>query len=111
MNAKLAESLAEAIAALSPEDYALFQESLVTKTVQKTLGVAGGYACIRNTRIPVWTLISLSQQGMDEEALLRNFPGLTPFDLLAARMYYRTHTAEIDALITSHHSEEAWDDI
>ncbi|RMF63583.1 MAG: DUF433 domain-containing protein [Cyanobacteria bacterium J069] len=111
MNTKLVESLAEAIAALSPEDYALFHESLVLKTVRKTPGVAGGYACIRQTRIPVWTLISLSQQGMDEETLLRNFPGLTSFDLLTARVYYRTHTEEIDALITSHHSEEAWDEV
>lgn len=109
MNAKLVESLAEAIAALPTEDYALFQETLIAKMVRKTPGLAGGYACIRDTRIAVWTLISLANQGMDEAALLRNFPGLVPFDLMAARIYYQAHTGEIDALITSHNSEEAWD--
>lgn len=64
MNAKLVESLAEAVNALSPEDYTLFQSTLITKTIQKTLGVCGGHARIRNTRISVWTLISLAKQGV-----------------------------------------------
>ncbi len=109
VNPKLVESLAEAINALAPDDYALFQSTLITKTIQKAEGICGGHARIRNTRIAVWTLISLTQQGMDEDALLHNFPGLTPFDLLAARAYYRANTGEIDALIVSHHSEDDWD--
>ena len=79
--------------------------------VQKTPGVAGGHACIRQTRIAVWTLISFIQQGLTESDLIRNFPGLTPLDLLAARIYYQTHQQEIDDLITSHHSEEDWDNV
>ena len=31
--------------------------------IQHTPGVCGGNACIRNTRIPVWTLVSLRSQG------------------------------------------------
>ncbi|MFM2313782.1 MAG: hypothetical protein RLZZ04_3058 [Cyanobacteriota bacterium] len=27
----------------------------ITEVIQKTPGVSGGHACIRNTRIPVWT--------------------------------------------------------
>jgi uncharacterized protein (DUF433 family) len=77
--------------------------------VKKTPGVAGGHACIRNSRIAVWTLISLYQQGMDAGELLKNFPSLTSFDLLAAQVYYQTHQDEIDTLITSHHSEEGWE--
>ncbi|WP_008318613.1 DUF433 domain-containing protein [Leptolyngbya sp. PCC 6406] len=109
MNPQLATSLAEAVSALSIEDFQAFQADLLGHMVQKTPGVAGGHACIRNTRIAVWTLISLAQQGLDETALIRNFPGLTPFDLLAARVYYQTHPGEIDTLMASHHSEEAWD--
>lgn len=109
VNTRLVESLAEAINALAPDDYALFQETLIAKTIQKTEGVCGGHARIRNTRIAVWTLISLLQQGMDDEALLNDFPGLTPFDLLAVRTYYEANPVEIDSLITSHHSEEGWD--
>ncbi|MEB3290443.1 MAG: DUF433 domain-containing protein [Leptolyngbya sp.] len=110
MNTQLATSLAEAVSALSLEDFQAFQIALLGHMVQKTPGVAGGHACIRQTRIAVWTLISLAQQGLEETDLIRNFPGLTPLDLLAARIYYQTHQNEIDHLITSHHSEEDWDD-
>jgi uncharacterized protein (DUF433 family) len=91
------------------EDFQAFQSALLSHIVKKTSGVAGGHACIRNTRIAVWTLISLSQQGMSESALLNNFLGLTSFDLLAAQVYYQAHQDEINALIDSHHSEEGWE--
>jgi Protein of unknown function (DUF433) len=52
-----------------------------------------------NTRIPVWTIVSLHNQGADEVELLRNFPSLTLFDLAATRAYYATHRAEIDSLV------------
>ena len=109
MNTKLVESLAEAVSALSAEDYSLFQATLIDKAVQKTAGVCGGHARVRNTRIAVWTLISLAQQGMDDAALIKDFPGLTYFDLLAARLYYQANRQEIDSLVASHHSEEGWD--
>ena len=111
MNPQLATSLAEAVSALSIEDFQAFQIALLGHMVQKTPGVAGGHACIRQTRIAVWTLISFIQQGLTESDLIRNFPGLTPLDLLAARIYYQTHQQEIDDLITSHHSEEDWDNV
>lgn len=111
MNTQLANSLAEAVSALSLEDFQVFQAALLNHIVKKTPGVAGGHACIRNTRIAVWTLISLAQQGMDDQGLIKNFPGLTPFDLLAARGYYQTHQAEIDPLIASHHGEDGWDEV
>lgn len=110
MNAKLVESLAEAVNALSSDDYLLFQSTLIDKAVQKTAGVCGGHARVRNTRIAVWTLISLAEQGMDDDALVKDFLGLTHFDLLAARLYYRANRQEIDSLITSHHSDEEWGD-
>lgn len=109
MNTKLVESLAEAVNALSADDYSLFQTTLIDKAVQKTAGVCGGHARVRNTRIAVWTLISLAHQGMDDAALVKDFPGLTYFDLLAARLYYQANRPEIDSLVASHHSEEGWD--
>ncbi|WP_204137124.1 DUF433 domain-containing protein [Halomicronema sp. CCY15110] len=107
MNTKLVESLVEAVQSLPPEDYALFQTTLSDRLVRKTPGVAGGHACIRSTRIAVWTLISLQQQGADDAELLHNFPGLTPLDLVATRAYYVGHAEEIDNLIASHPAEEA----
>ncbi len=107
MNVKLVESLVQAIESLPPEDYALFQEQLTNRSVQKTDGVCGGHARIRNTRIAIWTLISLQHQGANDAELLRNFPGLTPFDLSVARAYYAHHTTEIDSAISD---EDGMDD-
>ncbi|MGB3788638.1 MAG: DUF433 domain-containing protein [Phormidesmis sp.] len=109
MNTKLVESLAEAINALSADDYSLFHSTLIDRAIQKTVGVCGGYARVRNTRIAVWTLISLTDQGMDDDALLENFPGLTYFDMLAVRLYYQANRQEINSLILSHHSDDGWD--
>ena len=38
--------------------------------IQKTKGICGGYARIRDTRIPVWSLVSLRLQGANKEYLL-----------------------------------------
>ncbi|MBH8567071.1 DUF433 domain-containing protein [Nostoc sp. CENA67] len=67
--------------------------------IQKTPGVCGGNARIRDTRIPVWTLVSFRQQGASEEELLRNYPVLTPEDLKIAWSYYEEHAQEIDRVI------------
>ena len=69
------------------------------EVIQKTSGVSGGYACVRNTRIPVWTLVSLRQQGATEQELLNNYPGLTLEDLTAVWGYYYNHKSEIDLTI------------
>lgn len=46
---------------------------------------------------------------MADDALVKDFPGLTHFDLMAARLYYQANRQEIDGLIASHHSNEGWD--
>lgn len=67
--------------------------------IQKTPGVCGGNARIRDTRIPVWTLVSFRQQGVPEQELLENHPGLSQQNLTAAWSYYAQHFAEIDQII------------
>lgn len=109
MNTKLVESLVQVIESLPPEDYAMFQQQLTTRSIQKTEGVCGGHARIRNTRIPVWTIISLQNQEANDLELLQNFPVLTPFDLVVARDYYSHHALEIDRLIASYHEEDEFD--
>jgi uncharacterized protein (DUF433 family) len=106
MNTKLVLSLAQVIESLAPDEYALLQEKLKSRIIQKTIGVCGGYARIRNTRIPVWTIISLQQQGADTVELLRNFPTLTVDDLTNVRNYYSTYQEEIDCAIASHQHEQ-----
>jgi type III restriction enzyme len=67
--------------------------------VQKTPGVCGGDACIRNTRITVWGLVLSRRLGASDASILENIVGLTPDDLEAAAAYYRDNSAEIDEAI------------
>ncbi len=91
---------------LAPEENAFLQEKLQNLTIQSTPGICGSHARIRNTRIPVWTIISLSQQGDDTNELLRNYPSLMLSDLSATWVYYNTHKEEIDNLIASHNEDD-----
>jgi type III restriction enzyme len=67
--------------------------------IKKTSGVCGGDACIGDTRIPVWTLVGLRQQGVSDRDLLQDYPTLTPADLEAAWQYLAAHRAEVEAAI------------
>lgn len=57
----------------------------------------GGAACIRQTRIPVWLLVSLQAQGADDAYLLEDYPDLTVSDLANARSYAIAYPEEIEA--------------
>jgi type III restriction enzyme len=67
--------------------------------IQHTPGVCGGEACIRQTRIPVWTLVSLRSQGATDNELLKEYPSLTQTDLEAAWHYYQNHQNDIEQTI------------
>jgi len=67
--------------------------------VQKTPGVCGGDACIRNTRHTIWGLVEWQQLGLSNERILEHHPDLTLADLDAAWNYYREHKEEIDQAI------------
>ncbi|MBD2310778.1 DUF433 domain-containing protein [Desertifilum sp. FACHB-1129] len=101
MNAKLVNSLVQIIESLTPEEQSLLFERLHNNTIQVTPGVCGGQPRIRNTRIPVWTLVAFRQQGADDEELLRNYPTLNPADLSATWLYYEQHREECDRVIAS----------
>jgi uncharacterized protein (DUF433 family) len=74
--------------------------------VRKTPDVCGGEACIRNSRIMVWLLVSLMRQGMTDDDLLANYPTLALEHLDAARAYCRQHPEEIDAAIAASEEHE-----
>ena len=96
MNTQLVNSLVQIIESLTAEEHTLLFERLSSKPIQVTAGVCGGQPRIRNTRIPVWTLVAFRKQGADDEELLRNYPTLTPNDLSAAWEYYEQHREEGD---------------
>jgi uncharacterized protein (DUF433 family) len=106
MNQQLVDSLIQVIESLPPDERQLLESRLKEQAIQKTPGVCGGHACIRNTRIPVWTMISYRLQGAEPEELLRNFPSLTPQDLTATWTYYEANRQEIDQILSSHEEDE-----
>jgi len=106
MNIKLIDSLVQIIESLTSEENIVLQEKLQARSIQTTSNICGGNARIRNTRIPVWTLVSFRQQGAYEAELLHNYPTLTQMDLDAAWSYYNSHHAEIDQVIVSHNEDD-----
>jgi uncharacterized protein (DUF433 family) len=67
--------------------------------IEKTPGVCGGDARIRNTRIPVWLLVLARKQGLSDGELLDAYPALAAADLDAGWEYYREHPVEIEQAI------------
>jgi uncharacterized protein (DUF433 family) len=67
--------------------------------IQKTPGVCGGEACIRNTRHTVAGLVEWKSLGLTDGRILEHHPDLTQADLEAAWVYYQQHRAEIDQAI------------
>ena len=84
----------------------IISTSLNVNNIQKTPGVCGGNARIRNTRIPVWTIISFYHQGASDEEILRNYPGLNSEDLKLAVAYYEQNQEEIDIVMNSQDDNE-----
>jgi uncharacterized protein (DUF433 family) len=91
--------------ALTPEEKSqaiqLLAQSLSNRWqgIEKNPMVMGGDACIRQTRIPVWLLISLKRQGASEVYILEDYPSLSAADLVNAWLYAETHFEEIEKAI------------
>jgi len=64
--------------------------------VQKTQGICGGSPHIRNTRIPVRSLVQYWKEGTSDRELLEVYPSLKQSDLKAAWNYYALYQNEID---------------
>ena len=65
--------------------------------IQKAPNVCGGNACVRDTRIPVWSVVRAFQLGASVADLRAYF--VTPLsaeDVQLALKYYDEHAEEID---------------
>lgn len=68
--------------------------------VQKTQGVCGGDACIRDTRVPVWSLVVARRQGTSDDDLRDYFvTPLSAADIAVAWEYSEVNREEIDQAI------------
>jgi uncharacterized protein (DUF433 family) len=113
MNAVITLNEAEqAIANLSESDKAQLLRWLEKEVkngfagIEKTVGVMGGAACIRQTRIPVWLLEQARRQGVSEVDLLRNYSQLSAHDLANAWDYVNAHKAEIEEAIAANEADD-----
>ena len=68
--------------------------------ITHTPGVCGGRACIRDTRIPVWSILEAKKMGANDLELLQSFQGLNAEDITNAMRYYHGHKDEVDADIS-----------
>jgi uncharacterized protein (DUF433 family) len=99
------QSLQTQLLALTPEEKSqmiqFLSSSLATpwQGINKTPNLMGGEACIRDTRIPVWLLVSYSRMGLSEAKLLDNYPSLTATDLVNAWSYASANPDEIERAI------------
>lgn len=74
--------------------------------ISKKAGRCGGEACIRDTRITVWGLVSYRRLGMSDAEILAAVQGLTADDLQAAWEYTAENPAEIDRAIQENEEGE-----
>jgi uncharacterized protein (DUF433 family) len=67
--------------------------------VEKTPGVCGGEARIRNTRHTISGLVQWRRLGLSDTRILEHHPDLTQADLDVAWSYFEQHRNEIDRAI------------
>jgi uncharacterized protein (DUF433 family) len=65
-------------------------------SVVSTPNVCGGSPRLVRTRIPIWLLQQMRQNGFSEDKILASYPTLLPGDLAEAWRYVAAHKAEID---------------
>jgi uncharacterized protein (DUF433 family) len=64
--------------------------------VNKTRNICGGKACCGLTRIPVWIVIAMVNEGKSVQKILSAYPSLSVADIASAQYYYHFNQAEID---------------
>jgi uncharacterized protein (DUF433 family) len=67
-----------------------------TSWISTRPGRCGGDPCVRDTRIPVWSLVERRRHGLTDEEIIRGLPDLTSEDLAVAWQYAKDHALEID---------------
>jgi len=62
----------------------------------------GGDDCVRNTRIPVWLLVSMRRQGQTDTEILDGYDSLDTTDLAAAWNHFELHSDRVVAQSMRH---------
>ena len=70
--------------------------------------ICSGKPIIKNTRIPVWSIIKWYKLGFSIEEILREFPQLTPAQVHDAFSYYYDNKESIENEIAENENEAYW---
>lgn len=70
-------------------------DSSISGRIHRSPGVSGGEACVGMTRVAVWMLEDARRQGVGDLELLKDYPGISVFDLEAAWHYVEANPKEI----------------
>jgi uncharacterized protein (DUF433 family) len=73
-------------------------------TIRSDKTILGGDARIRETRIPVWLLVTHKEWGETDSEILAQYPSLNAADLIAAWDYY---AANAERVIAERRAQEA----
>lgn len=73
--------------------------STTTSWVTRRPHPDGVEACIRDTNINVWGLVSWRRLGLSDAEIVESIRGLTPEDLAEAWAYHAEHPEEIEEFI------------
>jgi uncharacterized protein (DUF433 family) len=73
--------------------------------VTRAPDVCGGRPIIRDTRIPVQTVVGYYKLGMTVDEILAGLPHLTAAQVFDALSYYHDHQAEVEADIAASEPE------
>ena len=93
----ITKKLRQELLTLSPEEKTEISQLL--DGINKTPKIVGDAARIRNTRIPVWSLLQSRQMGASDLEILEAYPDLTQTDLMNAWFYAETFPNEIEQAI------------
>jgi len=75
---------------------AVYLQNEDNQLIPKTPGICGGSPHIRNTRIPLRSLVHYQKLGTSDSELLEIYPTLKQQDLNAVWQYYALHQNEIE---------------
>ena len=81
------------------EKFRRFMRRVPISGIEENKNVCDGFACIKNTEIPVWKLVRMKKFGLTEDSMLRKYPMISYNDLDNVRKYFRIHKIEIDIQI------------
>lgn len=99
------QKIEQFLAGISRAEKALVLQRIVQEMgdafpgIESREGVCGGEPCIVRTRIPVWVLWRMRQQGVTEADILRAYPTLGAEDLANAWHYVAAHRDEVEQQI------------